>query len=54
MTINDHQYELPFWGYKTNGGLAHNHLRYWIGKSFSKSKDQMVATAMNSKVDHTT
>ncbi|KAM3144097.1 hypothetical protein pb186bvf_003861 [Paramecium bursaria] len=38
--------ELPFWGIETNSGIAGNTLRFWIGKSFMRSRDPMVAVRM--------
>ncbi|CAK60231.1 unnamed protein product (macronuclear) [Paramecium tetraurelia] len=34
--------EIPFWGIETNGGLANNSLRFWIGKTFMKTSEPQV------------
>ena len=49
-SLPDHAFELPFQGFKTNGGLPSGDLKYWIGKCFSKSRDQMLGTKILSKV----
>ena len=36
ISIPDNAYELPFWGYKTNGGIPYQDLKFWIGKSFQR------------------
>lgn len=33
---------LPFWGYKTDGGVLHHSIPFWIGKAFLKSEQPIV------------
>ena len=38
LTFKQKTKELPFWGESTNGGIYGNHLKFWIGKTFTKSR----------------
>jgi hypothetical protein len=38
---------LPFWGYKTDGGVLNNNIPYWIGKAFLKTKQPTVGMMRN-------
>lgn len=38
---------LPFWGFKTDGGILHNSIPFWVGKAFLKSKQPVVGLMKN-------
>jgi hypothetical protein len=40
---------LPFWGYKTDGGVLYNSIPFWVGKAFLKTDKPIVGlSAMHS------